>query len=116
MRVRALATFVIGLALSCVSSKAQTAGAGPSASELFGKGMNALVGSSATRGGANAIEYFHRSADMGYARRKSCWDISTKPGARRRPILVKRLTGTRKRRSRTILWRSGWRAGLFMPG
>jgi hypothetical protein len=67
MRVRALATFVICLALSCVSSKAQTAAAGPSASELFGKGMNALVGSGATRSVANAIEYFHRSADMGYA-------------------------------------------------
>ena len=67
MRVRALATFVICFALSCLSSRAQTAAAGPSASELFGKGMNALVGSSATRSGANAIEYFHRSADMGYA-------------------------------------------------
>ncbi len=29
--------------------------------------MNALVGSDATRSGANAIEYFHRSADLGYA-------------------------------------------------
>src|ERR1700689_3295350 len=67
MRVRALATFVICLALSCLSSRAQTAAAGPSATELFGKGMNALVGSSATRSSADAIEYFHRSADMGYA-------------------------------------------------
>src|SRR6204780_3410419 len=67
MRVRALATFVICLALSCLSSRAQTAAAGPSATELFGKGMNALVGSSATRSSADAIEYFHRSADMGDA-------------------------------------------------
>lgn len=67
MRVRALAAFVICLALSCVSSMAQTAAAGSSATELFGKGMNALVGSSATRSGANAIEYFHRSAELGYA-------------------------------------------------
>jgi tetratricopeptide (TPR) repeat protein len=67
MRVRAMAAFVICLALSCVSSMAQTAAAGPSATELFGKGMNALVGSSATRSGANAIEYFHRSAELGYA-------------------------------------------------
>ncbi len=67
MRVRALTAFVICFALSCVPSNAQTAAAGSSASELFGKGMNALVGSNATRSGANAIEYFHRSAEMGYA-------------------------------------------------
>jgi TPR repeat protein len=66
MCVRVLAASIICLALSCVSSNAQTAAAGPSAPELFGRGMNALVGSSATRSGANAIEYFHRSADMGY--------------------------------------------------
>jgi len=67
MRVRALAAFVICFAWSCVSSNAQTAAAGTSAPELFGEGMNALVGSSATRSGANAIEYFRRSADLGYS-------------------------------------------------
>src|SRR5271170_4506267 len=67
MRVRALAAFVMCFALSSVSNNAQTAAAGPGAPELFGKGMNALVGSSTTRSGANAIEYFLRSADMGYA-------------------------------------------------
>ena len=33
---------------------------------LFDKGMNALTGSSASRSGANAIEYFHRSAELGF--------------------------------------------------
>jgi TPR repeat protein len=41
--------------------------AGLDAPQLFEKGMNALAGSNATRSGANAIEYFHRSADLGYA-------------------------------------------------
>ena len=41
-----------------------SAGLDPSA--LFDKGMNALTGSSATRSGANAIEYFRRSADLGF--------------------------------------------------
>jgi uncharacterized protein len=67
MCVRVLAASIICFALSYASSNAQTAAAGPSATELFGKGMNALVGSSATRSGANAIEYFRRSADLGYA-------------------------------------------------
>jgi uncharacterized protein len=42
-----------------------TAGLDPSA--LFDKGMNALAGSSASRSGANAIEYLRRSADLGFA-------------------------------------------------
>ena len=41
-----------------------SAGLDPSA--LFDKGMNALTGSSATRSGANANEYFRRSADLGF--------------------------------------------------
>jgi TPR repeat protein len=41
-----------------------TAGLDPSA--LFDKGMNALTGSSASRSGANAVEYFRRSAELGF--------------------------------------------------
>jgi tetratricopeptide (TPR) repeat protein len=67
MHVRAQSAFLTCLVFCCISGGAQTSAAGPSATELFGKGMNALVGSSATRSSADAIEYFHRSADMGYA-------------------------------------------------
>ena len=44
---------------------AQTTSLDPSA--LFDKGMNALTGSSASRSGTNAIEYFRRSAELGFA-------------------------------------------------
>ncbi len=66
MRVRALAAFVICFSFS-LSGGAQTSTAGPDAPGLFEKGMNALGGSNATRSGPDAIEYFRRSAEMGYA-------------------------------------------------
>jgi TPR repeat protein len=65
MRVRTLAMFAIGLALGSTAGDAQTAGL--NAPQLFDQGMNALRGSSVTRSDANALEYFHRSADLGFA-------------------------------------------------
>jgi hypothetical protein len=65
MRVRVLAIFAIAFALGSSAGDAQTAGLnGP---QLFDQGMNALMGSSVTRSDANAFEYFHRSADLGFA-------------------------------------------------
>jgi TPR repeat protein len=61
MRIRALVIFAIGFAIGA----AQTAGL--NAPQLFDQGMNALMGSSVTRSDANAMEYFHRSADLGFA-------------------------------------------------
>src|SRR5580692_7242976 len=37
------------------------------APELFEKGMNALEGSNASRSAANAIDYFRRLSDLGFA-------------------------------------------------
>ena len=65
MRVRALAIFVIGFTLGCAAGDAQTAGL--NAPQLFDQGMNALMGSSVTRSDANAMEYFRRSAELGFA-------------------------------------------------
>ncbi len=58
--------FITVLLLICVPGHAQTT-AGLDAPELFEKGMNALAGSSATQSGANAIEYLHRSSELGFA-------------------------------------------------
>jgi uncharacterized protein len=66
MRRRLLSAFLACLVLASHVGTAQNA-AGLNAPQLFEKGMNALAGSSATRSGANAIEYFRRSAEMGYA-------------------------------------------------
>jgi TPR repeat protein len=60
---RLLISFLVCLGFASFVG-AQTAGL--DAPQLFDKGMNALTGSNATRNGANAIEYFHRSADLGY--------------------------------------------------
>lgn len=59
---------ILSLSLLCSSilANAQTT-TGLDPSELFEKGMNALIGSSASRSGANAIEYFRRSAELGFA-------------------------------------------------
>jgi uncharacterized protein len=62
---RRLVVTGIFLLLNIIGASAQTtAGLDPSA--LFDKGMNALTGSSASRSAANAIEYFRRSAELGY--------------------------------------------------
>lgn len=65
MRNRGFAALA-SLVLTCVVAVGQTP-AGPDPSALFDKGMNALVGSGATRSRANAFEYFRRSSEMGFA-------------------------------------------------
>jgi uncharacterized protein len=54
--------FLIVAALGGGFAIAQTAGLNPA--QLFDKGMNALVGSES---GTDAVDYFHRAADLGYA-------------------------------------------------
>jgi len=66
VRRRFLAVFLPCLAITAQLAAGQTT-AGLSAPQFFERGMNALAGSSATRSPANAIEYFRRSAEMGYA-------------------------------------------------
>jgi len=58
--ILAIATFAF------LPAQSQTP-AGTDAPKLFEQGMNALNGSGATRSTANALDYFHRSAEMGYA-------------------------------------------------
>jgi hypothetical protein len=67
MRDARLAVLFLSLSLACASSYAQSAGLGQNAPELFEKGMNALRGSNATRCNPNAIDYFRRSAELGFA-------------------------------------------------
>jgi len=67
MRNLGFAMLVIWSILVCAASPGQTAASGLNAKELFEKGMNALEGSSATRSGQNAIDYFRRSSDLGFA-------------------------------------------------
>jgi TPR repeat protein len=67
MRDCQLAFMAIYLVLGCASGDAQTTTSGLDAPALFEKGMNALEGSSATRSPANAIDYFRRSSDLGFA-------------------------------------------------
>jgi uncharacterized protein len=64
MRVRALAILAIGFLCSTAGDTQTT---GLNAPQLFDQGMNALMGSSVTRSDANAMEYFHRAADQGFA-------------------------------------------------
>jgi TPR repeat protein len=65
MRIRAVTIFAIYFALGSAAGNAQTAGL--NAPQLFEQGMNALMGGSVTRSDANAMEYFHRSAELGFA-------------------------------------------------
>lgn len=67
MRVRARTFCVICFFLSCIRADAQTVTAGLNAPQLFEQGMNALMGGSVTRSDLNALEYFRRSAELGFA-------------------------------------------------
>jgi hypothetical protein len=58
---------MLSLSLAYIRGNGQSVPLGQNASELFEKGMNALRGSSATRSSPNAINYFRRSAELGFA-------------------------------------------------
>lgn len=65
MRYRAAALALLScLAFACAFG--QTSTLGLNAPELFNKGMNALLGSGVSQNDAAALDYFHRSADLGY--------------------------------------------------
>jgi TPR repeat protein len=57
---------ILVFAFISIGSFAQSA-AGPSPSQLYEKGMNALTGTGVSRNDLNATEYIRRSAEMGYA-------------------------------------------------
>jgi TPR repeat protein len=61
----ALLLFCFSLGLA--SAYAQTPSLGADAHKLFDKGMNALTGVGINQNDLNAIDYFRRSADLGYA-------------------------------------------------
>lgn len=67
MRNRRFAILIVSLSLACLRGNAQSAPLGENAPELFEKGMNALQGSRTTRSIPNAVDYFRRSAELGFA-------------------------------------------------
>jgi hypothetical protein len=67
MRNRRYAILIVWLSLAFARGNAQSASPGQNAPELFEKGMNALHGSSATRSIPNAVDFFRRSAELGFA-------------------------------------------------
>src|ERR1700684_1185764 len=67
MRNRRYAILIVWLSLAFARGNAQSVSPGQNAPELFEKGMNALQGSSATRSIPNAVEFFRRSAELGFA-------------------------------------------------
>lgn len=66
MRNSRLAALILSLSFVCESGVAQSAGPGQNAPDLFEKGMNALQASSSTRSVPNAVDYFRRSAELGF--------------------------------------------------
>jgi uncharacterized protein len=57
---------ILALAFSTSSPIQSQTSAGEDAAKLFDRGMNALTGSGVTRSPTNALDYFHRSAEMEY--------------------------------------------------
>ncbi len=67
MRLRFAALLLSSIFVGLSAGQVQTNNTDLNAQALFEKGMNALEGSSATRSGPNATEYFRRSAELGFA-------------------------------------------------
>ena len=63
MRIRG----AVVVLLCCLSAPGFGQTLGLNAPELFDRAMNALIGSGAGRSDATALDYLHRSADLGYA-------------------------------------------------
>jgi len=53
--------------LFCALAPAHAQMLGMDSAQLFNQGMNALIGSGASRSDVAALDYIHRSADLGYA-------------------------------------------------
>src|SRR5271154_6064478 len=62
-----LAGLVVVCCFTLVPAHAQTDTLGLNAPQLFDKGMNALLGSPASRNDVTALDSFHRAAELGYA-------------------------------------------------
>jgi TPR repeat protein len=61
---------VVSILLLCLqlssAAKTQTATLGLNAPQLYEKGMNSLLGTGVSRNELNAVDYFRRSAELGY--------------------------------------------------
>jgi TPR repeat protein len=66
MRHRLPALLLLSCGLSLASAHGQTPALGLNAPRLFEKGMNALIGVGVSQNDLDAIDYFRRSADLGY--------------------------------------------------
>jgi TPR repeat protein len=67
MRRRPAVLLVLGFALLSTSAFTQTTTLGTDAPRIFEKGMNALSGVGVSTSDLNAVDYFRRSAELGYA-------------------------------------------------
>jgi len=67
MQLRIGLSLVLGLTGALAWAQQPAGPAGANAPALFDKGRNALSGSGASRNDLQAVEYFRRSADLGYA-------------------------------------------------
>lgn len=66
MRQRIFALFLAWLSFPAYSH-AQATTLGMNATQLYEKGMNALIGAGPSRNDLNAVDYIRRSAELGYA-------------------------------------------------
>lgn len=66
MRHRFPALLLLCFGLSLASAHAQTSTLGLNAPRLFDKGMNTLIGVGVSQNDLDAIDYFRRSAELGY--------------------------------------------------
>jgi TPR repeat protein len=66
--MRRVLTFFLPLCMLLASAThAQTVTLGLNASQLYEKGMNSLLGVGVSRNDLNAVDYFRRSAELGYS-------------------------------------------------
>ena len=105
-----LAILVAFCFCALVPTRAQTDTLGLNAAQLFDKGMNALLGSSASRNDVTALDSFHRSAELGYAPAQVVLGYLYQTGKIVAPEPMQAFDWYKGPQGRTIRWQSGWSA------
>jgi len=97
-----LVSILLFCLLPAFASSAQNATLGLNASQLYEKGMNSLLGVGVSRNDLNAVDYFRRSAELGYPQAQVVLGYFYDTGNVVFRTRSRLLTGTGKPPARTI--------------
>ena len=114
--IRRALIFVLLLCIFVASTTfAQTATLGLNAPQLYEKGMNSLLGAGINRNDVNAVDYFRRSAELGYPQAQVVLGYLYETGSVVTQDSQQAADWYKKLPGRTIVWPTGWWDGSTTP-